>query len=788
MPKSLVIVESPTKAKILKKILGKEYIVESSAGHIRDLPEKKEHLSEAQKKHSWARLGIDVENDFKALYCSSPTKKKKIKKLKDFLKKDVDKLILATDEDREGEAIAWHLNEILNPKGTLEAKRVVFHEITKDAIIKAFENPRDLYMDMVDAQQARRILDRLVGFTLSPLLWKKIRFGLSAGRVQSVAVRILMDREYLIRAFNPEEYWTVTASLKKDNIDFESNLAKKDGDKFVPVNEEEAADAENCVKNGKLTVTKIKKRVVNRNPSPPFITSTIQQDASRKLGFSVKKTMQLAQKLYEGIDLKEEGATGLITYMRTDSITLSETALTQTKEMLGTLYGPEYQLDEPRVFKTKAKGAQEAHEAIRPTDVTRKPEALKDLLEPDMFKLYDLIWKRTLATQAPRAVFDAVSADLTCDKYIFRSSGQTLKFPGFMRIYVEGADNPEELLDGKDKILPELVENEEFNAEKVEKVQHFTKPPARYTEAALVKKMEEEGIGRPSTYAPTISTIIARGYANMENKALFPTDTADVVNGLLVKHFPDIVDLQFTAGLEDTLDLIAEGKKKYVPFLHEFFDPFAKLIAEKDKSINKDDVVNEPTDEICEECSKPMVIKLGRMGKFMSCSDYPNCKFAKQIGEMPPEQQELIDKYAGLKCTACESDMVVKASRYGFFLACSGYPKCKQALPIVKSTGVNCPVCSKEELVEKRGKVRRRLFWGCNGYPDCDYISRFKPVRNGDKDIKGFYVEKKGEEEFFEFIMEEYEEQKAKYQEKLDRAEEVKAKKKAAAEAEEVEA
>lgn len=766
MSKNLVIVESPTKAKILSKILGKEYTVESSNGHIRDLPEKKDHLTEAQKKLPHARLGIDVENDFEPLYCSAPAKKKKLKKLKDLVKEDTT-LFLASDEDREGEAIAWHLNEILNPKGKLKVVRVVFHEITKKAILEAFEHPRELNMNMVDAQQARRILDRLVGYKLSPLLWKKIRFGLSAGRVQSASVRVIVDREEEIKAFVPEEYWTIAAHFKKSEIPFEANLSKKNGEKFVPSNEAETNEVLAAIKEKAFQVSNLQKREIKRNPTAPFITSTLQQEASRKLGFSVKKTMQLAQKLYEGIDLKDEGgATGLITYMRTDSVNLSQTALDEVKETLSELYGPEYLLKEPRVFKSKSKGAQEAHEAIRPTVVSRKPESLKDILDKDLFKLYDLIWKRTLATQAPQAIFDSVSADLSVGDYTFRATGQTLKFPGFMRIYVEGSDKPEELLETKDKQLPALEMNEELNAEKIDPKQHFTKPPARYTEASLVRKLEEEGIGRPSTYAPTISTIISRGYVNMENKALFPTDTAFVVNKLLVEHFPNVVDLQFTAGMENDLDIIAEGKKKYIPFLHEFYNPFADLIEEKDKSIKKEDVVNEPTDEICEECDKPMVIKLGRMGKFLSCSDYPKCKNAKALGEESEERKALIEKYKDQTCPECEAPMAVKASRYGDFLACSSYPKCKKTLPIVKSTGVTCPVCKKEDLVEKRGKQRGRLFWGCNGYPECDYISRFKPLRNSDTERIGFYVERKGEEEFFDFDMEDYLEQKKKLEER----------------------
>ncbi|MBF0199680.1 MAG: type I DNA topoisomerase, partial [Planctomycetes bacterium] len=393
MAKKLVIVESPTKAKILKKILGREYSVESSNGHIRDLPEKKDHLNEAQKKLPYSRLGIDVDNDFTPLYCSSPAKLKKLKKLKDLLKEDTE-LYLASDEDREGEAIAWHLNSILNPQNKLKAVRVVFHEITRPAILEAFKKPRDLDMNMVNAQQARRILDRLVGYKLSPLLWKKIRFGLSAGRVQSAAVRIIIDRENEIKAFNPVEYWSIACQFNKSNVDFEALLAHKDGKKFVPANQAEADDVLATIKGKPFSITNLKTREVKRNPSPPFITSTLQQEASRKLGFSVKKTMQLAQKLYEGVDLKSEGATGLITYMRTDSVNLSKTALEETTQVLGDLYGPEYQLEKPRVFATKSKSAQEAHEAIRPTDVSRKPEVLKDVLDPDMLKLYDLIWKR----------------------------------------------------------------------------------------------------------------------------------------------------------------------------------------------------------------------------------------------------------------------------------------------------------------------------------------------------------------------------------------------------------
>ena len=765
MAKKLVIVESPTKAKILKKILGRGYAVESSTGHIRDLPEKKDHLSEAQQKLPYARIGIDVDNDFAPLYCSSPTKKKRISKLKSLIDADTE-LFLATDEDREGEAIAWHLNEVLNPKNKLKACRVVFHEITPAAILSAFEHPRPLDMAMIDAQQGRRILDRLVGYKLSPLLWKKIRFGLSAGRVQSAAVRIIMEREQDIRKFIPEEYWTILSQNNHLGMDFEAPLTKKNGEKFVPKNEAETQAVMDVVKAKDQTfvVGPLETKTVRRNPPAPFTTSTLQQEASRKLGFSVKKTMQLAQKLYEGVDLKEDGATGLITYMRTDSQNLSKTALEQTHAVLGELYGKEYQLDEPRMFKTKSKGAQEAHEAIRPTEVFRKPESLAGLLDPDMLKLYDLIWKRTLATQSPRAVFDAVSTDLNIGEYGFRATGQTLTFPGFLRIYVEGSDNPESALEDRDKLLPKLVEGETIRAEKIEPKQHFTKPPARYTEASLVRKMEEVGIGRPSTYAPTISTVISRGYVDMENKVLSPTDTAEVVDGLLVEHFPQIVDLTFTANMENQLDEIAEGKGKSIPFLHSWYTPFNVLIEEKDKAIKKEDVVNTPTDEKCELCGEMMVIKLGRMGKFLSCSAYPDCKNAKPLGEESDERKALKEKYKDQVCPECAKPMDVKASRYGDFLACSGYPKCKKTLPIVKSTGVTCPACNANELVEKKGKLRNSVFYGCNGYPECDYLIRYKPTRNPEEgDARGFYIERKGEETFYEFDPKAWAEQRERY-------------------------
>lgn len=757
MAKNLVIVESPTKARILKKILGRGYAVESSGGHIRDLPEKKTHLSPSQRKLPYSDIGVDVEHEFKPLYISTPAKKKIISKLKSQVD-DGTVLFLATDEDREGEAIAWHLNEILNPDHDHQVFRVVFHEITPHAIKEAFLQPRTLDMNRVDAQQARRILDRLVGYKLSPLIWKKVRFGLSAGRVQSAAVRMIVDREREIEAFKPEEYWSIAALLRKDNVEFEAVHGGKRGGEAGAITSREAAEAVLArIKDRDLTVSGLEKREIRKNPAPPFITSTLQQEASRKLGFPVGKTMRLAQRLYEGVDLKDDGGpTGLITYMRTDSVNLSTTALADANRVLGNLYGPAYQLPSARIFQTKSKTAQEAHEAIRPTEIARRPDTLSGVLDPELFRLYDLIWKRMLASQAPQAVLESVGADLEAGGVVFRATGQTVVFPGFMRIYEEGSDQPEKPAEAGVRILPPLEKGETLHPSEIRPRQHFTKPPPRYTEAGLVRKMEEEGIGRPSTYAPTVSTVIARGYVRMQNKVLFPTDTAYVVNDFLAKHFEYIVDLKFTAGMEDGLDAIATGEKKHVPFLRDFYGPFAERLAEKDKTVSKQDVISEPTDQVCEMCGKPMVKKLGRMGKFLSCSGYPECKNAKPIeGDGDDELAPLQEKYKDLKCTDCGAPMAVKRSRFGVFLSCSTYPKCKKTQNIVKSSGVKCPSCGNGELVEKRWRFG--MFWGCASYPACDYVSRIKPLRGPEEGKRGFYAQRGEEEVFITFDPEEYE-------------------------------
>ncbi len=569
MAKNLVIVESPAKAKTISRFLGKDYRVLASMGHVRDLPK--------------SNMGIDIENDFKPNYAVNPDKKKIVTQLKQELTK-AENLYIATDEDREGEAIGWHLVQILKPEKTnIPTFRIVFHEITEKAIKDSLKNPRQIDEQLVDAQQARRVLDRLVGYELSPLLWKKIRFGLSAGRVQSVAVRLVVDRERDIQNFKPEEYWKVIGNFEKEDKKlkdkdrlFSAELQKYKGKKFELTKEEDVKKVLEDLKDASYSVTKVEKKSQKRSPAPPFITSTLQQEASRKLGFSVKKTMMVAQKLYEGVDVGS-GATGLITYMRTDSVNLSDLALKTAKEVIVSEFGAEYALSTPRRYKG-GKGAQEAHEAIRPVDLALHPEMIASKLEKDQARLYELIWKRTIACQMAEAILDKVAVDVEAREYMFRATGQTVKFPGFMSVYMEGRDeehNEEESGEGAgEKFLPVLTENEAVDLLKMNTSQHFTKPPARYTEASLVKKMESEGIGRPSTYAPTISTIMTRGYIEKEGKALKPTDTGFVVTDMLIAHFPNIVDLHFTAGMEANLDEVEHGKVEWVPMLREFYTPF----------------------------------------------------------------------------------------------------------------------------------------------------------------------------------------------------------------------
>ena len=608
MSQRLVIVESPTKARTIKRFLGKDFAVEASMGHVRDLPENK--------------LGVDPEDDFAPQYEVPEGKKGVIKKLQDLLNKS-DELWIATDEDREGEAIGWHLVETLQRKKDQPIRRIVFHEITEEAIKAAAEHPREIDLKLVDAQQARRILDRLVGYTLSPFLWKKVYRGLSAGRVQSVAVRIIVDRERQINAFNPVEYWTIEAELQTEKKEtFIAKLSQKDGKKFVPSTAAESKAVVDAVTGKPFTVAEIEEKELERSPAPPFTTSTLQQEAGRKLGFSVKQTMMVAQQLYEGMDVGPgSGHTGLITYMRTDSVNLSEKALTDAKASIEKLYGREYVLSEPRKYKTKSKGAQEAHEAIRPTEISRTPESLADVLDHQQMKLYTLIWNRTVASQMAAAQLKRVGADIAVANYTFRATGQTVLFDGFLRLYREDRDEPEagkpEEEDDNEKLLPPLSQGQSLENLGITPEQHFTKAPPRYTEASLVKKLEEEGIGRPSTYAPTISTIQQRGYIKKEGRQLIPEDVAFTVTDLLTEHFSDIVSLSFTAQMEQSLDDIAEGNKEWQVFLKGFYKPYKTLLDQKAKEITRDDVLKERILGDDPKTGLPVLVRTGRFGPYV---------------------------------------------------------------------------------------------------------------------------------------------------------------------------
>ena len=642
----LVIVESPVKAKTLQQFLGKAYTVTSSKGHIRDLPTKE--------------IGVDIKKDFKPKYVIPDKAKKKVQELKK-LAEETDSIILATDEDREGEAIAFHIAHILkldNPD------RIVFHEITKTAIEKAIQNPRKLNQHLVDAQQARRILDRLVGYKLSPFLWKKVMRGLSAGRVQSVAVRFVCEREAEIKAFKPEEYWSIEAILATKKRDkFSAMLAKKDGKPITKLEIKTKKQSEQILKeldSAEYKVTRIEKKQTERNPFPPFKTSTLQQTASQKLGYGAKRTMMIAQKLYEK---------GFITYHRTDSLSLSQESTEKARVFIENTYGKQY--FQSRGFKTKSKSAQEAHEAIRPAYPEKTPESLK--LTPYEFKLYSLIWSRFISSQMTPAIFDAISCDISAKKYTFRANGQTLKFDGFLRIYKTKFEENE---------LPNLTENEILDLQELKPEQHFTQPPARYSEATLIKALEKEEIGRPSTYAPIIGTIQTRNYVEKnEQKKFQPTRIGGIVNDILVKHFPKIVDKEFTAKMEEEFDEIAEGKDSFIKTLHNFYTPFENNLKNKEKTVEKLDLT-EKTDKICPECGGPMVLRLGRYGKFFACSKFPNCKHTENL------------------------------------------PK--------PSLGIKCPKCQKGDVVERRTK-KKKIFYGCSNYPECDFALWDKPQKGKEK-------------------------------------------------------
>ncbi|KYO64600.1 type I DNA topoisomerase [Thermovenabulum gondwanense] len=658
MAKSLIIVESPAKAKTISKFLGKNFKVAASMGHVRDLPK--------------SQLGIDLEDGFEPKYITIRGKGSIIDNLKREASK-VEKIYLATDPDREGEAISWHLAQLLGIPQDLPC-RVEFHEITKNAVTNSIKSPRTINKNLVNAQQARRVLDRLVGYMISPILWKKIKRGLSAGRVQSVAVRLICDRENEIRNFVPEEYWTIDAELMEEisKSTFLAKLFSKKGEKISINNKEQAEKIVNDLKEEKFTVLEVKKGERKRNPSLPFTTSTMQQEASRKLGFTAKKTMMIAQQLYEGLDIKDEGTVGLVTYIRTDSTRISEQAQLEAKKYIAENFGKDFINDSPIQQKQK-KNIQDAHEAIRPTSVYRTPEKIKDSLSEDQYKLYKLIWERFLASQMAPAIYDYVSVDIKAGEYIFKATGSHMKFKGFMVVYIEGADEEQEK---EETMLPDLIEGQELALKDLKAEQHFTQPPPRFTEAMLVKTLEEKGIGRPSTYAPIIDTITKRGYVEKEKGRFKPTELGEIVTELLKEYFSDIVDIGFTAEMEEQLDKIETGDEDWRKIVESFYKPFEKKLRIAEKEIGKIQLKeDEETEEICEYCGRKMVVKRGRYGKF---------------------------------------------------LACSGFPECKNTKPIVEDTGVNCPLCGGKILVRKTKKGKK--FYGCENYPECNFVSWYPPA------------------------------------------------------------
>ncbi len=691
---SLVIVESPSKAKTIAKYLGPGYRVAASMGHVRDLPKSK--------------LGVDVEHDFAPQYLVSKDKSQIIKELKGSVQA-AGQIYLATDPDREGEAIAWHLVEATGPDPS-RVQRVVFHEITPGAVRAAMANPRAIDMRLVDAQQARRVLDRLVGYKVSPLLWRKVKGGLSAGRVQTAALRLIVEREREVEAFVPVEYWTIEADLAKradspeprKEDQFRATLNQIAGKKAELHNEAEATAVVTDLNGARYIVREVRTRETQRRPAAPFITSTLQQEASRKLGYGVRRTMQLAQELYEGVDLGSEGTVGLITYMRTDSTTIAGVAQDEARGVIAAKYGPQFVPDKPPVYTRKAKGAQEAHEAIRPSGVARDPEAVRGFLSPQQYRLYKLIWQRFVASQMRPALLDSTSVDIDAGRgievdrpasekapYSFRATGSVIKFPGFLAVYREGRDDGAD--DELDKdALPLLTQGELLDLLKLSPEQHFTQPPPRFTEASLVKALEEQGIGRPSTYAATVATLQTRFYVEMTEKRLHPTDLGKVVNDILVEHFPEIFDIGFTSRMEEELDEIATGERPWVPVLQKFYGPFAASVEQAEGAVGRVKVADEPTDEVCENCGKPMVIKLGRFGKF---------------------------------------------------LACTGFPECKTTRNIAQGTGVTCPKCGKHEIVVKRSRKGGRVFYGCNGYPACDFTLWDRPLPTPCPSCGGLMVE-----------------------------------------------
>ncbi|QGG18355.1 type I DNA topoisomerase [Bacillus paranthracis] len=668
----LVIVESPSKAKTIEKYLGKKYKVVASMGHVRDLPK--------------SQMGIEVKNNFTPKYITIRGKGPVLKDLKSAAKK-AKKVYLAADPDREGEAIAWHLANTLNVDVESDC-RVVFNEITKDAIKESFKHPRAINMNLVDAQQARRILDRLVGYNISPLLWKKVKKGLSAGRVQSVAVRLIIEREREIQSFEPEEFWTIKTEFVKGKDTFEASFYGVDGEKVQLTNETQVNEIIERLKDNAFSVENVTRKERKRNPALPFTTSSLQQEAARKLNMRAKKTMMLAQQLYEGIDLGKQGTVGLITYMRTDSTRISETAQTEARTYITEAFGTEY-IGTEKKKETKKSNAQDAHEAIRPTSIMRKPEELKSFLSRDQLRLYKLIWERFVASQMASAIMDTVTARLINNNVQFRSSGSVVKFPGFMKVYVESKDDGAE---EKDKMLPPLEVGETVFSKDLEPKQHFTQPPPRYTEARLVRTLEELGIGRPSTYVPTLETIQKRGYVGLDNKRFVPTELGEIVIELILEFFPEIINIEFTANMEQSLDEVEEGNANWVKIVDDFYVGFEPRLEKAEKEMREVEIKDEPAGEDCELCNHPMVFKMGKYGKFMACSNFPDCRNTK---------------------------------------------------PIVKEIGVTCPKCDKGQIIERRSNKKKRLFYGCGTYPECDFVSWDKPIGRKCPKCEGMLVEKK---------------------------------------------
>jgi DNA topoisomerase-1 len=690
----------------------------ATVGHIIDLPKSK--------------LGVDTDDGFKIDYVTIRGKGDIIKKLKKAAKKS-DNIYLAPDPDREGEAIAWHVAGQL--KGTGKIYRVTFNEITRSAVRKAIENTREIDLNLVNAQQARRVLDRLVGYKVSPFLWNTVAAGLSAGRVQSVALRIICEREAEIDAFVEEEYWTIEALLAdKKKEEFLAKLAKIDGKKPEIKSQKEADKLSTDLAKQTFTVDSIKKSQKKRNPLPPYITSTLQQDGARAFYFSPKKTMMIAQQLYEGVELGSEGSTGLITYMRTDSVRLAESALENARRFIGDNYGKDYLPSKPNRYKSK-KSSQDAHEAIRPTSPKYSPDQIKKFLTKDQLKLYTLIWNRFVASQMTPAIFDTTSVTILAGKYQFNASAQSLKFDGFMKVYSELKDNGNGNGNGNNIIdkIPELAEGDILKLKEVKPSQHFTKPPPRYSQATLVKVLESEGVGRPSTYATIISTLGDRKYVETKNRRLFPTELGKIVNKVLIQSFPKIFTVKFTAEMESDLDRIEAGNQDWLDIIGAFYGSFEKTMKDLEKRLTEiKESLTETTSEVCDKCGSPMIIKWGRFGRFLACSSYPDCKSTRPLDE--PETAEEIDD----KCDKCGSPLVIKNGRYGKFLACSKYPDCKFTKPL--STGVKCPKdgCT-GDVVEKRSR-KGKVFYGCSSYPKCDFVSWYKPINKECPECKSPYM------------------------------------------------